>query len=92
MTEDAESMVRVDPERSKAFVRGLVPRAAIETVCVAIGVAAYFATGQIFWLPVAVVAGSLPVLFYILKYARENRAGAAMTAQPGARVVRNIVE
>ena len=91
MTEDVEPMVRVDPERSKAFVRGLLPRIGLEAMCIVAGVTAYFVTGQVAWLIGGVVLGSLPVVLYILKYARDNRAGAVMTASP-ARVVRNIVE
>jgi hypothetical protein len=58
-------------------------------MCIVAGVTAYFITGQAAWLIVGVLLGSAPAVLYILKYARENRAGPA---RPGARVVRNIVE
>ena len=92
MTEDVEPVVRVDPERAKAFVRGLIPRAVMEGLVLVAGVAAYLLTDQIYWILGAVVVGSAPVVLYVLQYAREN-AEAVCQAQPaGARVVRNIVE
>ena len=92
MTEDVEPVVRVDPERAKAFVRGLIPRAMLEALCIAGGVGAWLITGQIFWLPIGVALGATPMVAYVLQYAREN-AEAVRQAQPaGARVVRNIVE
>ena len=90
MTEDVEPLVRVDEERSKAFVRGLIPRAMLEAVVLIGGVAGFLLTQQIYWIVGAVILGSAPVVLYVLKYARENREAQALGH--AARATRNIVE
>lgn len=90
MTEDASPMVRVDPERSRAFVRGLIPRAMLEAVVLVAGVAGFLMTEQVYWIVAAAILGSAPVAPYVLKYARETRQAQALGH--AARATRSIVE
>jgi len=90
MTEDVEPMVRVDPERSKAFVRGLIPRAMLEAVVLLAGVAGFLMTQQVYWIVGAALLGSAPVVLYVLQYARETREAQALGH--AARAARSIVE
>ncbi|MCC7265727.1 MAG: hypothetical protein IT546_00130 [Caulobacteraceae bacterium] len=90
MTGDVEPMIRVDAGRAAMFVRGLVLRAAFEGACILAGLGAWFMTGQILWLAVAVAIGSAPVALHVLRHARRNRELQALAHATQAN--RSIVE